>query len=103
MAGFQKVAETKDIQSGESKLVEVGGRKIALFNVGGEIFAIADTCSHKGGPLSDGELDGEEVTCPWHGATFNVKTGEGTGGPHGGGVQRYNVQVEGNDIKVEVP
>jgi nitrite reductase/ring-hydroxylating ferredoxin subunit len=84
-------------------LVEVGGQKVALFNVDGHFFAIADTCTHRGGPLSEGSLEGDEVTCPWHGATFNVKTGEASGGPTSKGVRNFKVQVEGADVKIELP
>ena len=69
MAGeFVKVAQVSDIPPDGSKLVEAGGQKIALFNVGGQFYAIGDTCTHKGGPLSEGFVEGTEVQCPWHGA-----------------------------------
>ena len=57
-------------------MVQAEGRSIALFNVAGSFCAIDNTCSHEGGPLGEGELAGEIVTCPWHNAEFNVKTGE---------------------------
>src|SRR5438094_4016716 len=68
MAEFVKVAKTGEIAPGEARAVEAGGKKIALFNVDGTFYAIDDTCTHRGGPLSEGMLMGEEVTCPWHGA-----------------------------------
>ncbi len=61
-----------------------------------------DTCTHRGGPLSEGEIEGEQVTCPWHGAIFNIKSGEVLGPPAPKGVAHYNVRVEGTDIKIEV-
>ena len=67
MAQFIKIASTTDLAPGEAKCVEVAGKKIALFNLDGTFFAIDDTCTHRGGPLSEGEVSGEEVTCPWHG------------------------------------
>src|SRR5437764_11356286 len=76
MAQFVKVASTADLAPGEAKCVEAAGKKIALFNLEGTFFAIDDTCTHRGGPLSEGEVSGEEVTCPWHGAVYNIKTGE---------------------------
>src|SRR6266436_5091715 len=76
MAQFIKIASTTDLAPGEAKCVEVGGKKIALFNLDGTFFAIDDTCTHRGGPLSEGEVSGEEVTCPWRGAVDNIKTGE---------------------------
>ena len=68
LAEFVKVAKTRDIAPGEGKAVDVGARRIALFNVDGTFYAIDDECTHRGGPLSEGMLMREEVTCPWHGA-----------------------------------
>ena len=102
MAGFVKVAKSGDISPGQSKLVEVSGKKIALFNVEGSFYAIDDTCTHRGGPLSEGVLEGKQVTCPWHGAIYDVTTGEVLSPPAPQGVARSNVRVEGSDIEVEV-
>ena len=102
MAGFVKVAKTEDLAPGQGKMVEAGGKKLALFNVDGDYYAIDDTCTHKGGPLSEGELDSKEVTCPWHGAVFDVTTGEVLGPPAMKGVARYNVRVAGNSIEIEI-
>jgi 3-phenylpropionate/trans-cinnamate dioxygenase ferredoxin component len=102
MAGFVKVAKTDEVAPGQGKMVEVSGKKIALFNVEGSFHAIDDTCTHRGGPLSEGSLDGKEVTCPFHGARFDVTTGGVLGPPAPQGVARYNVRVEGSDIEVEV-
>jgi 3-phenylpropionate/trans-cinnamate dioxygenase ferredoxin component len=102
MAGFMKVAKTKDLTPGQGKMIEAGGKTIALFNVDGKYYAINDTCSHQGGPLSEGDLNGKQVTCPWHGAVFDVTTGEVLGPPAPEGVARYNVRVSGNDIEIEI-
>lgn len=102
MAGFVKVAKTDQIVPGQGKMIEVGGKKIALFNVQGSFYAIDDTCTHRGGPLSEGVLEGKQVTCPWHGATYDVTTGEVLSPPAPKGVARYNVRLEGSDIEVEV-
>ena len=101
MAAFLKVAGIKDVPAGQGKLVGVGGKHIALFNVEGTYYAIDDTCPHKGGPLSDGEVKGSKVTCPWHGATFDLITGEVVRPPAPVGVSRYNVRVVGDDIEIE--
>ncbi len=103
MGQLIKVAETKEVPPGTAKAVEAEGRKIALFNSGGAYYAIDDTCTHRGGPLSEGELEGTVVTCPWHGATYDITTGNVLGPPAPEGVAHYNVQVDGNDIKVELP
>ena len=102
MAGFVKVAKTDEISPGHGKLVEAGGKKIALFNVEGDFYAIDDTCTHVGGPLSEVSLDGKEVTCPWHGAIYDVTSGKVLSPPAPQGVARYDVRVEGSDIEVEV-
>jgi len=102
MAQFTKVASTADLAPGEAKCVEVAGKKIALFNLEGSFYAIDDTCTHRGGPLSEGEVSGEEVTCPWHGAIYNIKTGAVLGPPAPRGVARYAVRVQGSDVEVEV-
>jgi nitrite reductase/ring-hydroxylating ferredoxin subunit len=102
MAGFVKVARTDEIAPGQGKMVEVSGKKIAPFNVEGSFYAIDDTCTHRGGPLSEGSLDGKQVTCPLHGAIYDVTSGEVLGPPAPKGVTRYNVGVEGENIEVEI-
>jgi nitrite reductase/ring-hydroxylating ferredoxin subunit len=102
MAQFIKAANAGELAPGSAKLVEVNGKRIALFNVDGNYYAIDDTCTHRGGPLSEGFVEGEQVTCPWHGGQFNVKTGAVIGPPPAQNVAKYNVRVQGNDIEVEV-
>ena len=102
MGEFVKVATTGVIAPGEGKLVDAAGKKIALFNVDGTFYAIDETCTHRGGPLSEGMLMGKEVTCPWHGAVFDVTTGNVLGAPAPRGVVSYKVRVEGDDIEVEL-
>src|SRR2546428_11158903 len=102
MAQFIKVASTADLAPGEAKCVEVAGKKLALFNVEGSFYAIDDTCTRGGGPLSEGEVWGEEVTWPWHGAVYNIRTGAVRGPPAPRGVARCAVRVQGSDVEVEV-
>jgi nitrite reductase/ring-hydroxylating ferredoxin subunit len=102
MADFVKAARTTEIGPGQARLVEVKGKQIAPFNVDSQFFALDNTCTHRGGPLADGEVSGHEVTCPWHGATFDVRTGEVVGPPAQRAVGRYGVRVTGTDIEVEV-
>ncbi len=71
---FVKVADTKDIPRSQLKEVEVGGENICIVNVEGKYFAIGSVCTHEGGPLADGTLEGYEVECPWHGSKFDVRT-----------------------------
>ncbi len=102
MAEFIKVATTDDIEPNQGKLVEVKGKKIALFNVDGAYFALDNACTHEEGPLAEGAIEGHEVTCPWHGAKFDIKTGEVLADPAYDAVARHNVRVTGSDIEVEV-
>lgn len=102
MTEFVKVAKTTAISPGSSARAEANGKKIAIFNVDGSFFAIDDVCSHRGGPLSEGQLNGDTVTCPWHGAIFDVKTGDVIKGPATAPQAKYNLRVVGDDIEVEI-
>ena len=99
MAEFVKVASLSDLAPGSAMTVEVNGKEIALFNVGGTVYATDNTCLHQGGPLGEGSLEGEVVTCPWHLWEYNVRTGEKVGFSSLK-VATYTVKVEGSDIKV---
>src|SRR5215471_13754801 len=101
MGEFVKVATLSELAAGTCKPVEAGGKVISLFNVDGSIYALDNTCLHRGGPLGEGMLNGDVVTCPWHMWEYNVRTGEKVGSP-AVRVATYPVQVEGNDIKVAV-
>ena len=96
-----KVAEKKDFPSGKAIAVEVNGKPIALFNVNDQYYAIDDTCTHAGGSLSEGEVKGTTVTCPWHGAEFNITNGAVLGEPAPEGVKSYKVHIESEEIKIE--
>ena len=102
MGDYVKVAQANEIEPNHAKLVEVQGKNIALFNVDGKFYAIDNTCTHRGGPLSEGELEGDEVTCPWHGARFKVTSGEVLRPPAPQGVNSYKVRVNGQDIELEL-
>ena len=102
MARFIKVATIDELADQQAKLVELEGQKIALFRVDGAFHALSDTCTHRGGPLSEGELEGAEVTCPWHGAKFDIRTGAVLGPPAAQGVKSYLVRVTGANVEIEV-
>jgi nitrite reductase/ring-hydroxylating ferredoxin subunit len=99
MAEFAKVANLTDLPAGRAMAVEVNGKAIALYNVGGTVYATDNTCLHHGGPLGEGMLEGDVITCPWHMWEYDVRTGEKVGEP-ALKVASYPVQVEGSDIKV---
>ena len=72
---FVKVAEVEQVPPGASRVVEAGGRELALFNVDGTYYCIENLCPHNEGPLGEGELEADVVICPWHAWQFNVRTG----------------------------
>jgi len=101
MSDFLKVAKMADLAPGSCMTVSAGGKDVALFNVGGTVVALDNTCLHRGGPLGEGILEGDVVTCPWHGWQYKVETGENLRDSNIK-VATYPVQVEGGDIKVAV-
>ena len=101
MADFLEAAQLDQVPIGTSKFVRVADKDIALFNVDGNIYAIADTCVHQGSSLSQGKLNGKVVTCRGHGWRFDVTTGYVTSSP-GFGVASYPVKVVDGKIMVAV-
>ena len=101
MADFISAAKVSEITPGNGKTVEINGTPVAIFNVNGQFHAIHDTCVHAGGPLGDGFLEDNVVTCPWHGWKYDVTTGQSTVVPSAK-VNTYEVKVEGDDIKIAV-
>ncbi len=100
---FVSVARIQEIADGKGKQVTANGRKLAVFNCGGTFYAIDDTCPHRGAPLSEGSVAGTEVTCPWHGARFDLTSGAHQCPPASNGVTAYKVQVVGDAVEVDVP
>ena len=96
------VAKRDDIPNGAIKRVEVDGVEVLLCNVEGEIFAVEDVCTHDGGPLDQGELQGCQIMCPRHGALFDVRTGAALTLPAIVPLPTYAVRLEGEDVFVEV-
>ena len=101
MPNFIRVASISDLNPGENKIVFIEDEEIALFNIDGKFFAISNSCPHRGGPLGDGTLEGDIITCPLHGWRFNVKSGMNEVMPNVK-VQCYQVKIEGNDILVSL-
>ncbi len=99
---FVKVATVGEIETGRVKRVEVGEEAIAVFNLDGEYYAIGDTCSHEEASLSEGDIFGDCVECPLHGAQFDITTGKNLTLPAVSPVPAYTVKVEGDAILVEV-
>lgn len=101
MPDFVTVAKTADVQPGTGLVVEVAGKTLAVFNVDGAYHVMDNTCVHRGGPLGEGELEGDAVSCPWHGWQYSVKTGICLGNP-AAKVTVYDTTVEGTDIKARL-
>lgn len=113
------VAEVGEIPPGGRKIVEVAGRSIGVFNVGGEFFALRNRCPHQGGPLCQGKLwgvidatvpgdvrfsrEGEILTCAWHGWEFDIRTGQSWCDPAKLRVRSYEVRVEAGTALVAEP
>jgi nitrite reductase/ring-hydroxylating ferredoxin subunit len=102
MPRFVKLATLEELPAGSAKEVEFEGRVYAIYNVEGVISAIDGICPHQGGPLAEGTVAGNIVTCPWHGWQFNIRTGQT---PLGSKIKQavYEVKVEGHDVLVAVP
>ena len=100
---FVKVAEVGELSTGEMKYAEVGDDQVLLANVAGTIHACDNVCTHAYAPLSEGELDGEQVECPLHGSVFNVITGEVIGPPADENLRVFQVRIDGQDILIGPP
>ncbi len=100
MAEFVRVASVGDVPPGEMTTVEVGGAEIVVANVNGEFVAFQAECTHRGGPLGEGLLEGGIVECPFHAGRFDVRTGAVVSPPPTEPIKTYPVQVDGDDIKV---
>jgi glycine betaine catabolism B len=98
MEDYVKVAEGEDIQPSAMKGVEVNGEKICLANVEGKYYAIGNICTHLGGPLAQGKLEGYEVQCPWHGSRFDIRTGKVVRPPALRSEPTYEIKVEDDNI-----
>jgi nitrite reductase/ring-hydroxylating ferredoxin subunit len=101
LGSLVKVAEKADFASGEGRVVDANGRPIALFNCNGEFYALDNVCVHRGGPLGEGIVDcnNRTVQCPWHGWTYDLTSGVSPINPLAR-VEKFDVTVEGEDIKV---
>jgi nitrite reductase/ring-hydroxylating ferredoxin subunit len=102
VAGYVSVAKIEDVPVGSLCEVEVDGKDIVLANVNGKVFAFGGACTHRGGPLAEGELTGDVVTCPLHGGQFSVETGQAVGPPPTTSIPTYPTKVDGDSIRVAI-
>lgn len=96
---FVLLAEITEIPVGTAKAFRSGRHEIAVFNVDGEFYALANTCPHQGGPIADGFLEGPLITCPWHAWCFDVRTGTMTLGDFAR-VERFALRRDGTSLYV---
>jgi len=95
-----RATKTSEIAPGQIREFQLDGHTVAIANLNGSFYAIDNTCLHRGGPLGQGVLDGQKVTCPWHGWQFDVTSGKATLNP-AVGVSCYRIEVRGDDLFVE--
>ncbi len=100
MADWQRALPLAELPPGSRRVVEVEGVEVALFNVDGVLLAAEDICTHDGAPLAEGEVEGEVITCPRHGARFSLHTGEVLAPPACEPLPLYEVRVVEGWIEV---
>ena len=91
------------LKPGEVRQETIGGKDVAIFNIGGAFFATSDFCTHLRGRMSDGHVEGETVTCPLHFGKFNIRTGQAMNPPCKAGLPVYPVRLEGGTLMVGLP
>ena len=99
---FTKIATTDEIPDPGKQYFEVDDRLVVLFHVGGSYYCLEDVCTHDGGPLGEGELDGTSIACPRHGAKFDIRTGSALTMPATTDTIAHRVKVEGTDVLIEL-
>ena len=102
MSDFQAVAKVSEIPDPGKQVVEVDDRVIALFHVGGKFYALDDVCTHDGGPLAEGCLEGFQIACPRHGAKFDIRYGKALTLPATRGTTAHEVKISGEDVLVRL-
>jgi 3-phenylpropionate/trans-cinnamate dioxygenase ferredoxin subunit len=102
MSDFVRVAKVSELADPGKMVVEVDDQLVALFHVGGRFWAIDDVCTHDGGPLADGTLDGFTIACPRHGAKFDIRDGQALTMPATQPTVAHEVRIEGDDVLVRL-
>jgi 3-phenylpropionate/trans-cinnamate dioxygenase ferredoxin subunit len=100
MSDWVTVTRAAELAPGEWRVVDVDGARIAVFNLGGELYAISDVCTHDGGQLTGGTVDGDQIVCPRHGARFCIRTGAALSAPAYEATDTFPVRVENGEIQV---
>ena len=100
---FLEIAPASELPDGGRLFVEIGGKPIVIFKIAGQFFSIADVCSHDDGPVGEGLLEGYNITCPRHGAQFDIRTGKVVQMPAVVDIPAYPVRVVDGMIQLGVP
>jgi 3-phenylpropionate/trans-cinnamate dioxygenase ferredoxin subunit len=100
MSGWVDVCPAAELAPGAHRVIDVDGAKVAVFNLDGELHAIEDVCTHDGGELTGGAIEGEEIVCPRHGARFCIRTGEALSPPAYEPTAKLPVRVENGVVQV---
>lgn len=101
MSEFVTVGRVADFVPGRGRMVVVNGRHIALFRLDDGFFAIDNLCLHQAGPLCDGDIEDGVVTCPWHGWSYEIRSGTLVQDPRVG-VSKHNTRIVGDDVQVQL-
>jgi nitrite reductase/ring-hydroxylating ferredoxin subunit len=101
MAEFVTVGRVADFAPGRGRMVVVNGRHVALFRLDDGFFAIDNLCLHRAGPLCEGEIESGVVTCPWHGWSYEIRSGTLVQDPRVG-VSKHNTRIVGDDVQVQL-
>jgi len=100
---YLEIAPASELPSGERLFVEIAGKPIVIFNIAGQFYSIADVCSHDDGPVGEGDIEGYNITCPRHGAEFDVRTGQVMSMPAVVDIPAYPVRVVDGMIQLGIP
>lgn len=100
MSDWIDVARQNEFPPGDKRLLDVDGSSVAVFNQGGVFYAIEDVCTHDGGTLTGGAVEGEEIVCPRHGARFSIRTGAVLAPPAYEPVATFPVRIESGMVQV---
>lgn len=100
---YVTIGAVEELNNGERLFVEIDGQPLVVFNIAGQLFAIADLCSHDDGPLGDGDLEDYEIQCPRHGAKFDVRSGRVLSLPAIVDIPAYPVRVVDGEIQLGLP
>jgi nitrite reductase/ring-hydroxylating ferredoxin subunit len=101
MALIKTICSAAELPDGAIKVVDMGDCPLVVRNVRGTLHAIENVCPHRGGPVGEGDIDGDTITCPWHGWSFDINTGQGTLNP-AAMIRKFPCRIEGGDVTVEI-